>query len=253
VAVLVANRNYRREGVPSVQYAHNDLAAMKKYLIRAMDFSPENIIVEKDATKGTFETLFGNARSPRGKLARFVRKGRSRVFVYYVGHGAPDPETGDGFFVPVDADPDYIANSGYPLSTFYANLKKLPVRELVVVIDSCFSGRTQKGILFKNVSPAMLRTKATRSGITSGVVFTSAGNDQFSTWYPAKKHSLFTYYFLKGLQGEADVNNDRQITMAELNTYVSEEVEYWAGRLAGKVQQPVMEGRQDIVLVKLKQ
>ncbi len=40
--------------------------------------------------------------------------------------------------------------------------------------------------------------------------------------------------------------------MGELNTYVSEEVEYWAGRLAGKTQQPVMEGKQDIVLANYK-
>ncbi len=204
VAVLVANRNYQRDGVPAVQYAHNDLEAMKKYLIRAMGYSPENIIVEKDASKGTFETLFGSARSAKGKLARFIRKGKSRVFIYYVGHGAPDPETGDSFFVPVDADPDYIANSGYSLATFYDNLKKLAAKEMVVVLDSCFSGRTQKGLLFKNVSPAMLKTKAISLGITTGAVFSSAGNDQLSTWYPAKKHSLFTYYFLKGMQGEAD-------------------------------------------------
>jgi len=195
--------------------------------------------------------MFGTDRNPKGKLRRFVRKGKSRVFVYYVGHGAPDPDTGNGFFVPVDADPDYIANAGYPISTFYANLRKIPAKELVVVIDACFSGRTEKGILFKNVSPAMLRVKETAANISSGAVLTSARADQLSTWYPKKKHSLFTYYFLKGLQGAADANRDKKITMGELNNYVGEEVEYMAGRLSGKTQSPKLEGNQDIVLVTL--
>ncbi|MCG8036131.1 MAG: caspase family protein [Candidatus Thiodiazotropha taylori] len=248
IAVLVANGEYEHEGVPAVKYAHNDLKVMKKYLMRTMGYLKENIIIEKDASKGAMETLFGSERSPNGKLKRFVRRGKSRVFVYYVGHGAPDPDTGDGFFVPVDADPDYIANSGYALSTFYANLRKLPAKELVVVLDACFSGRTPKGLLFKNVSPALLKVKESASGIQTGAVFSSARGDQLSSWYPKKQHSLFTYYFLKGLQGEADRNQDKKITMGELNAYVSEEVEYMAGRLNGKTQQPKLEGKADLVL-----
>lgn len=251
VAVIVGNRKYPRQGVPDVEYAHQDLEAMKKYLVRTMGFAAENIIEERDATKGTFETLFGSARSANGKLARWVRKDKSRVFVYYVGHGAPDPEKGDGYFVPTDADPDYIANSGYSVSTFYANLRKLQARELVVVLDTCFSGRTEKGLLFKNVSPALLRVKVVAANVGGGAVLTSSRGDQLSTWYPKQRHSLYTYYFLKGLQGAADANKDKKITTGEMQAFVGEEVDYWAGRLAGKSQQPKLEGQKDVVLATL--
>ena len=36
---------------------------------------------------------------------------------------------------------------------------------------------------------------------------------------------------MKGMRGEADVNNDSQITVDELNSYVSENVSYIAGML----------------------
>ncbi len=248
VAVLVANKNYRVEGVPSVDYAVNDLSTMKEHLVKAMGYDPENILVQKDATKGDFEKLFGSKGKAEGLVFNYLEPNKSRVFIYYVGHGAPDPDTGEGYFVPVDADPDYIASSGYAVSTFYENMKKLPAKDMVVVIDSCFSGRTKGGVIFKNVSPAMLKTKEISSGISSGTVMTSAGPDQLSTWYPEKGHSLYSYYFFKGLQGEADENNDKKITTGEMDEYLSLKVRRRALRLSNKKQNPKIEGRDDIVL-----
>jgi hypothetical protein len=252
VAVVIGNQDYKVKGVPSVAYAQRDMAAVKQYLITAFGFRSENILEERNATKGTFETLFGTAGDPKGKLQDWVKPGKSRVLIYYVGHGAPSPDTGEGYFVPTDADPDYISKSGYPLSVFYGNLKALPAKEVVVVLDACFSGRTQEGFLFKNVSPGMLRVKETAAGLQRGAVLASSQGNQMSAWYPAKQHSLFTYYFLKGLQGEADADRNKVLTVGEMGAYLSEHVSYWAGRLAGKRQEPKMEGNPNLVLVRFK-
>lgn len=232
VAVILGNSRYQRQGVPEVKYAYRDAGVMREYLVRTLGFRPENILFEQDGTKGTFETLFGSRFNPKGKLYRWVKPGQSRVFIYYVGHGAPSTDTGEAFFVPVDADPDYIATSGYPLSVFYANLKGLPAREVIVVMDACFSGRSPSGLLLKNVSPALLRVKETAAGLREGVVLSSAREDQVSTWYEDKRQSLFTYYFLKGLRGEADQDRNKAITVGEMETYLLENVPYMAGRLS---------------------
>ena len=64
-------------------------------------------------------------------------------------------------------------------------------------------------------------------------------------------HSLYTYYFLKGLQGAADQNTDKQLTVAELQAYLSEQVPYMARRLYNRTQAPtVTTGRDSQVLVK---
>ncbi|QEP42384.1 hypothetical protein D5085_04065 [Ectothiorhodospiraceae bacterium BW-2] len=247
IAVLIANQHYR-DGVPSVAYAHRDLAAMRAYLTTTMGYAAENILIEKDATLGVFKTLFDS----NGKLKRFIRPGESRVFIYYVGHGAPHPEQGDGYFVPSDADPDFIDKSGYSLQQFYANLRQMPAKEMIVVLDTCFSGTTASGLLVKNVSPGMLNIRETASTLQQGVVLTSATGNQLSSWYPEKQHSLYTYYFLKGLQGEADQNHDRTITAGEMQSYLATEVSYWAGRLSGRSQQPKQEGNRNTVLARLK-
>ena len=122
---------------------------------------------------------------------------------------------------------------------------------MMVVIDACFSGNLENGMLFKNISPALVKVKKEFRGPSNAILFTSGAVDQVSTWYPEKKHSLFTYYFLKGLQGAADVNGDGKITVGEMQDYLKDNVPYMAQRLSGKEQQPIVIGNKmdDIVVV----
>lgn len=252
VAVVIGNKNYAPSGIPNVEFADRDARIIKEYLIRAFGFDPDNILHHEDATFARFNELFGSERDPKGKLYKYVKEGVSRVFIYYVGHGAPDLESGEAYFVPVDANPQYIASNGYRLQTFYSNLSKIPAKKITIVLDACFSGNSEKGLLFKNISPAMVRVKKEYASPTQALLITSAAVDQVSTWYPEKKHSLFTYYFLKGLQGEADLNRDKKITMGEMKEYLKENVPYMARRLSGMEQTPVVTGNDQEVIIQLK-
>ena len=59
-----------------------------------------------------------------------------------------------------------------------------------------------------------------------------------SSWYPEKKHSLYTYYFLKGLKGSADMDENGSITAEEMQFYVNEEVGFLARKLNSREQTP---------------
>lgn len=252
VAVVIGNKNYTSSGIPNVEFADRDSRVIKEYLIRAFGYDADNILHAEDATLARFNELFGSERDPKGKLYKYVKEGVSRVFIYYVGHGAPDLESGEAYFVPVDANPQYIASNGYRLQTFYQNLSKIPAKKVTIVLDACFSGNSEKGMLFKNISPAMVRVKKEYAAPTQALLITSAAVDQVSTWYPEKRHSLFTYYFLKGLQGEADLNQDKKITMGEMKEYLKENVPYMARRLSGTEQTPVVTGNDQEVIIQLK-
>ncbi|MGB1466642.1 MAG: caspase family protein, partial [Alcanivorax nanhaiticus] len=146
------------------------------------------------------------------------------VFVYYSGHGAPSlEEDGKAYLVPVDATLRDLTYDGYPLDDFYASIAALPSNNVTVVIDSCFSGSTNDGLLQKDISPAMLKVADTITPIDMGnaSVFTSTSPSQVSYWYNEARHSLFTYYFLKGLRGSADGDSDQRITSGELHEYLS--------------------------------
>ena len=250
IAVIIGNKNYKN--IPNVEYADRDAVIMKEYLVRAFGYDPQNILFEENAGFAKFNELFGSEREYKGRLYKFVRNGVSRVFIYYTGHGAPDLESQEAYFVPVDANPEYLKSSGYSLQTFYTNLSKIPAKKMTVILDTCFSGNSEKGMLFKNISPAMVRVKKEYRGPANATLITSGAVDQVSAWYPEKRHSLFTYYFLKGIQGEADVNKDKKITVGEMKAYLTEHVPYMAQRLKGTEQQPVVMGNDSDVMVVLK-
>jgi len=251
VAVVIGNKNYRGK-VPAVEYADRDAAVMREYLVKTLGYDPQNILFVADATLSDFNQLFGSRRETQGKLFDYVRAGQSDVFVYYAGHGAPDTKSQSAYFVPSDADPDYIGSSGYPLDLFWENLAKVPARHLTVVLDTCFSGNSEKGLLLTNVSPALLKVNAQLAGPDGAVVMTSAAPDQVASWYPEKQHSLFTYWWLKGLGGAADADGNRQVSVGELDAYVGEHVPYWAQRLSHKRQTPVMQGALERVVARLR-
>jgi hypothetical protein len=250
-AVVIGNKHYSASGSPDVEYADWDARIMKEYLIKTFGYEPDNIIYAEDATLSKFNEIFGSDRNHKGKLFNRVKDGVSKVFIYYVGHGAPDLETSEAYFVPVDANPQYISSNGYRLQTFYNNLSKMPAKKITVVLDSCFSGNSEKGMLFKGMSPSLVKVKKEYQGPANATIITSAAVDQVSTWYPEKKHSLFTYYFLKGIQGEA-AGKDGKITVKGLKDYLKENVPYMARNLSGMEQQPVISGNDSDVIVTLK-
>ena len=71
---------------------------------------------------------------------------------------------------------------------------------------------------------------------------------QISGALEEKKHGLFTYFLLKGLGGDADINRDKKIEIGELRTFVVEKVNSTAS-LIGHEQTPELHGHLDGILV----
>lgn len=252
VAVEIGNTNYWNNDIPEVDYAINDATIFQEYLVKTFGLDKRNIIFETDANLAVFNNTFGTKDHPKGKLHRFVKPEKSDVFIYYCGHGAPDPDSKLGYFVPVDCDPSAVALNGYSLQTFYDNLMKIRARSVTVIIDACFSGQSDVGPLFHGISPVFIETTQGAT-LPNAIIFTSAQGNQVSTWYDEMKHGLFTYFFLKGLRSFGDENNDKIVTVGEMADYVqnrSDDVPYWAGRLKGREQIPTCLGDRERVLVK---
>ncbi|GEM_PF-793808 len=243
VALIIANRKYQNSDIPEVSFAHRDGEFVKQYLLKTLGFREGNILVYNDATQSQFKTALQ-------KLAN-TAKDTAEIFFYYVGHGAPDPESKRGYFVPVDCDPNYVSVGGIALDYFYEQLNNIKTAATTVMIDACFSGSSNEGMLIKNVSPVMIEIEKGHTLSDHIVEFTSSSADEVSSWYPEKKHSLYTYYFLRGLQGEADENKDLVLTVGELAKYLDSKVPYEARRLNNRQQTPgVTPDRADRVLVR---
>ena len=247
VAVVIGNRNYKNKDVPAVKFAYRDASTVKQYLVKTLGYREQNIIYKTDATRADFNDLFGVPGNPKGILHNYIKPGKSDVFIYYSGHGAPDMDTQRGYFVPVDCHPNRLALNGYALDLFYKNLSELDTKSVSVVLDACFSGGTNTGkSLIGSASPFGIKVNNPLIANNNTVCLTSSKGDEISSWYNSKKHGLFTYFFLKALQGDADKNKDKKLTFSEIYTFVSDKhdgVPYWARRLhGGRTQTPMLQG-----------
>jgi hypothetical protein len=259
VAVVIGNKNYWHKDVPEVKYAIRDADAVSEYLLKTLGYREKNIMTLYDAPVSVFNELFGTSNNHKGKLFNFIKPGKSDVFVYYSGHGAPDLTSTEtekkAYLVPVDCDPASVSMNGYSVDLLYSNLAKLPARNVTVIMDTCFSGVSGSGETFiKSYSPFILPVKTVSVQQPNTISITSAQGSQVSSWYEEKQHSLFTYFFLKGMQGAADANKDGKITYQEMYDYVSDPhdgVPYYARRLFnGREQMPTIDGSgMDRVLV----
>ena len=72
----------------------------------------------------------------------------------------------------------------------------------------------------------------------------AAGMKQTAKMLDDAKHGLFSYYLMKGMEGDADSNEDKKITSGELHTYILANV----SRMQGN-QTPELQGDQSRVLV----
>ncbi|OGR96619.1 MAG: hypothetical protein A2V88_01840 [Elusimicrobia bacterium RBG_16_66_12] len=225
VAVVIGVERYR-ESLPKADFAAADAKLAAEYFKRVMGVSEENMVllVDDRATKSDFEKYLEQW------LPNHV-EADAEVFIYFSGHGAPDPAKGDAYLVPFDGDPTYIKQTGYSLKRLYAQLGKLPAKSVTVAMDSCFSGAGGRSVLAKGARPLVtLKADAPPARVT---VIAAAAGDQISNSWPEMGHGLFTYYFLKGLKekdGDLRAAYDYlkpEVTRAARRSYNSDQEPQW--------------------------
>jgi hypothetical protein len=241
-AIVIGIETYR-EKLPKAEFAARDATLMGEYLTKLMGYPEENVVVRTNekASMNDLVKYFENW------LPNNVDK-KSSVFVYYSGHGAPNPKTGDAFLVPYDGDPTFVDATGYSLKRLYAALDKLPAKEITVVLDSCFSGGGGRSVLAAGAKPMVLTVETPLGASSKTVVLAASSGDQISSTYQEKGHGLLTYFFLKGLQGDADANEDGTIEISELYAYVKPNVQKVARKQYNNEQTPQLLANPDVIL-----
>ena len=252
VAIIIGNQNYATP-IPRVDFADNDAAAMKRFVIDTLGYRDGNVIVLANATQSVLNAWFGADGRPKGKLHNIIREGRSDVVVYYSGHGVPGLSDKRGYLLPVDGDPSVIEQTGYSLDTLFANLAALDARSVTVYIDACFSGGSAKGTLITAASglavvPVMPKASAKM------VVLTAASGDQVASWDAKDRQGLFTHFLLAALEGQAAdpaKGGERKVTLGAVKAYLDDQMTYEARRQYNREQTATASGPDATVLAVL--
>ena len=131
-ALVIGNNDY--QSLPKLRTAINDARSMADLLEAKYGYEVELLL---NATRSEiFKAIYSYRRTLTG---------RDNLLVYYAGHGWLDKEADEGYWLPVDAqrqDPsNWISNS-----SITSSLRAMKAKHVLVVADSCYSGKLARGI-----------------------------------------------------------------------------------------------------------
>jgi hypothetical protein len=216
--IIFGIENYKK--VPGVSFARRDAEWAKVYFEKVLGIPSKRIYYKtnSDVSKAEFDVVFSAEW-----LKRRVKSGKTNLYVYYAGHGAPELANQKAYLIPFDGHPDYPGASGLEVGQLYERLGAVEAKSVTVFLDACFSGANRENeMLLADARPVLLEVDKAAAGKVT--VFSAASGKEISSAWPEKKHGLFSYFLMKGMRGEADINDDKQLTLKELNTYLEENV-----------------------------
>ncbi len=242
-AVVIGIGEYRDPRIADLDFAATDARAMHEFLRSeaAGPFEEDHILLLTDEA--------ASAQAMREALFVFLQQADwdDLVFIYFAGHGAPDPSRPDNLYLlPADADVNALASTGFPMWDVKTALRRQIAAERVIVIaDACHSAGTAEGDDGAGSNPiggsfADLFSPSRRLTLTAADVNELSFEDP--KW--GGGHGIFTHFILEGLRGSADADGDGIVTFIEVAGFVKQQV---SGETGG-MQNPQFSGLGDVPL-----
>ncbi|MFB3779240.1 MAG: tetratricopeptide repeat protein [Bryobacteraceae bacterium] len=147
-----------------------------------------------------------------------VAKEEDRVLVYFAGHGFV--AGGQPYLAPYDIVLDQIAKTAYPMATLGSVFGKLKAKWKVLLTDSCHSGAVAPDADVQTINRSLI-------DLSRSVFSLTASRDRersFESPDWGGGHGIFTYYVVRGMEGEADENRNGIVTADELAEYARRNV-----------------------------
>ena len=223
-AVVIGVGEYESADIPDLEFAGADARAVYEFLTSsaAGPFEEDHVRFLTD------EQATGEAM--RDALFVFLQQADwdDLVFIYYAGHGAPDPNRPDNLYLlPTDSDLDALASTAFPMWDVKTALRRqIAAERVIVVADACHSAGTADGDVVGGAEGnAIAGGFAQLFSPSRRLMMTAADTNEFSLedarW---GGHGVFTHFFLDGLRGNGDANADGIVTFSEIFDYVSNSV-----------------------------
>jgi uncharacterized caspase-like protein len=187
-ALVVGIQNYRY--LPKLQSVHKDVVAVAGVLQKLYGFKTRRLF---DADRRQILLALGKYRRTLGK--------NDNLLIYYAGHGWLDEDADVGYWLPVDAQSDSDVD-WLSLNAVTSSIRAIPAKHVMIVSDSCYSGKLTRGIHIKRKTSDYWERMAKKR---TRVVLSSGGLEPVLDSGGSGGHSVFAAAFLKALKDNSEI------------------------------------------------
>ena len=240
LAFIIGVANYENTSAKAV-FANSDALMFKDYASEKLGIPENRINTLVDEGADIRKVLLG----VKNWLSRAIKRGQSDVYIFFAGHGLASDDGEQIYLLPYDGTPELLEKTAILRDELFNDIADANPRSVTVFLDTCYSGagRGEKALLTARPVRLVYKPKPVPQGFT---VMTAAAGDQTAKPLGEAKHGMFSYFLMKGMEGDADANKDNQITAGELYAFVQQNV---IQQSSGS-QTPELQGDADRVLVR---
>lgn len=240
-ALLVGIDDYRAgAGLSPLAYAARDAQSLAGAL-RAGGFSGVTLLENRNATRERIAEALG---ALKGRVQE-----EDSVVLFFSGHGSigtgPDGRS-HYFLVPQDGQVADLQKTALMDDDLEELVGKIPARQVVVILDACYSGGGAGVIRVRGVSNPAVKPPTTARPLieaSAGRVVISASRPDQPAFEDDQRGGLFTSFLVEGLRGGADLDGDDRITVLELYQFAAPRVRDYSRQHYQAEQTPVLEVR----------
>ena len=223
-ALLVGVQKYSSvSGLNSLRFPENDIEGVAEVLLDT-GYQKDHLVVltqKRGAVDPRFQPTKKNIQIELSLLLRSCQSDDS-VLIAFAGHGVQFKNSTDAFFCPMDTDLT-DRKSLLSLTSMYQDLKHCKAKFKFLAVDACrndpFQAQTNRSFDLKS------RTAPQALQLPGGTAaFFSCATGQEARESTSLNHGVFFHFFIEGFKGAADLSKDRQITLPELEEYVTKRV-----------------------------
>jgi hypothetical protein len=216
--------SYRDQHIPSRKFASLDAATVSNYFqfLGGLPSSNVQLLQDRKAIRSDIDEALLDWLPPHMNKDAVV-------IVYFAGLAAVS-STGETFLVPYDGTATTPSGS-FPLKDLEAALSRLRAKQTVFLFDGIVSRMGPES----RTTPALPQWNPTGSSTLHVIGTSGIGRGLEDDQH---RHGLFTYYLLRAMRGEADINRDGDVTLGETVTYLSQKVRWASKTLINREQRP---------------
>ena len=220
VAIIIGIEKYENLADFDATFANRDAVAFSEYVTNALGVEATNKILLVDKGAKRRDTL----KAFKLWLPKIASDGGKDIYFFFAGHGLASDDGKDLFILPYDGDTALLEDTAISRLELISLIEKVNPKSVTMFFDTCYSGQTRdEKNLVASLRPILLKA-AEQDTPNNFHIFSASNNNQTSGSIEEAKHGIFSYYLMKGLEGNADGNKDDQITNGELFAYLATNV-----------------------------